>query len=233
MVIGKKNILICVFVLISITARTQSRYAKTFGDDYSQALSYMKQNRLLQLKIFEHNGVPADVLMPVIFPERIRYSIIRDYIETESLKIFYVNKGSEFADFSVGDFQIKPSFAEDIEAYTRSVPFLKEKYKLLIISDKSEEKTRKTRIKRLQNTAYQLFYISAFYDIADFRFNINQMSKEKQIRFTASAYNHGFTKSKESIEQFSELKFFPYGKNYPGKRYSLRFLSTLFCNCKI
>jgi hypothetical protein len=205
---------------ICVSATAQSQYSAVFGEDYEKALTYMQINRLLMHKVFEHNGVPADVLVPVIFPERIRYSIIRDYIETESMKYFYVNEGSDFADFSVGDFQLKASFAEETESFIRKNPELKEKYSLLIISNENNKKARETRIKRLQNTAYQLFYISAFYDIVNHRFDISRLSKEEQIRFTASAYNHGFTKSKESIERYANLKFFPYGSSYPGKQYA-------------
>lgn len=220
MIIRKKNIFICILAVISISANAQSHYSSVFGQDYKNALSYMKSNRLLQHKVFEHNGVPADVLVPVIFPERIRYSILRDYLETESMKFFYVNEGSEFADFSIGDFQLKASFAEETEAFIQNHPKLKEKYKLLIINNKDKQKARETRIKRLQNTAYQLFYISAFYDIVNYRFDLSRLSKEDQIRFTASAYNHGFTKSKENIERYAKLKFFPYGSAYPGQQYA-------------
>jgi len=220
MIIRKKSIFICILAVVCISAKAQSQYSAVFGQDYETALSYMNNNRLLQHKVFEHNRVPAEVLIPVIFPERIRYSMIRDYFETESMKFFYVNEGSEFADFSIGDFQLKASFAEETEAFIQKIPKLKEKYKLLIISNENNKKTRETRIKRLQNTAYQLFYISAFYDIVNYRFNLSRLSKEDQIRFTASAYNHGFTKSKESIERYAKLKFFPYGSAYPGQQYA-------------
>ena len=48
----------------------------------------------------------------VVFPELIRYSALRDKIEITLLKSLYIYKGDDYADFSIGQFQMKPSFAE-------------------------------------------------------------------------------------------------------------------------
>lgn len=44
-----------------------------------------------------------------------RYNALKDDIESESLKVLYVQFGKTYADFSIGVFQMKPSFAEGVE----------------------------------------------------------------------------------------------------------------------
>jgi len=46
------------------------------------------------------------------------------------------------------------------------------------------------------------------------------MTKQQKIKFIASAYNHGFDSCKSEIEDHINIKFFPYGKHYPGKQYA-------------
>ncbi|MEA2042063.1 MAG: hypothetical protein U9N85_05875 [Bacteroidota bacterium] len=219
----KTSLLFSFYILILLSAvqvNAQSKYVAVFGSDYKHALEYMTENRILQMKIMQDNDIPAEILLPVVFPERIRYSIIKDYFETEMLKTVYVRYGSAYADFSVGDFQLKASFAEKIEQFVIASEELSEKYSLLIIASSGDKDRRKIRVKRLQNTAYQLYYISAFYDIVNRRFDLSKKAVNEKIRFIASAYNHGFTDSQSEIEKYAGKKFFPYGSKYPGKQYA-------------
>lgn len=211
---------VIMLLLTAPQSNAQSVYEPIFGNDYRNALEYMQENRLLHLKICRYTDVPTEVVLSAIFPERIRYSIVRDYLETETMKIFYINNGSQFADFSIGDFQLKASFAEQVEDRIQNYPELRKKYKALHISDQYDSDSRRIRITRLQNVSWQLLYISAFYDIINLRFGMARFSIEEQIRFTASAYNHGFTSPKERIERYADKKFFPYGAQYPREQYA-------------
>lgn len=55
--------------------------------------------------------------LAIVSPELIRWTAFKDFFETTALELLYVKKGKTYADFSIGHFQIKPSFVEQLEAY--------------------------------------------------------------------------------------------------------------------
>ena len=61
-------------------------------------------------------------VMAVVYPELLRYSPAQDVIEVEVNRRLYAlhNLGGVRTDFSMGLFQMKPSFAERIEGYYRA-----------------------------------------------------------------------------------------------------------------
>jgi len=214
--------------IIPDNEKIKSKYKDIFKEDYSDALNYFKENYLLFHKIFKQNDVDEDILIPVVFPERIRYSVIRNYLETETMKILYKKYGSDAVDFSIGDLQMKPSFAENIENIILNNSVFKEKYAILIIKKENRESEREERIRRLELLPYQIFYLSVFYEIVYQKFTIADYTKEDKIKFIASAYNHGFESSKKRIEEHIDVEFFPYGKKYPGKQYAYTDVSVDF-----
>ena len=73
------------------------------------------------------NGLSADdnrTALSIVFPEVIRFNSFSDFIETKTLEWVYVDYGAEKADFSIGLFQMKPSFIEKLEEATKSDPSL-------------------------------------------------------------------------------------------------------------
>jgi hypothetical protein len=89
-----------------------------------------------------------------------------------------VKEGKYYADFSVGYFQMKPSFGEMIEEDARNLlpeNYLKESGWKLVLKD--DEVSRKERVRRLSNVRHQLIYLCAFYKICEFRF------KDKTFQF--------------------------------------------------
>ena len=203
-------------------------YSQIFGNDYTDALNYFRENNELHKKIFDKHKVDAEIIIPVLFPERIRYSIVRDYFETVFLETIYADLGSEYVDFSIGDFQMKPSFIEKLELFIENSEMLSSKYTFLLINEIESKQVRKERLKRIKSVAYQLNYICAFYDIIKQRFDLSEISKTEKIRFVASAYNFGFDKSKDDIIKKQGLKVFPYGSKYPGKQYAYTDVSVDF-----
>lgn len=196
-------------------------YQKIFGDDYSNALNYFKKNQSTITTYFNYHSIDQELIIPVIFPERIRYSMVKDFLETVAVELIYIDLGANYVDFSIGDFQIKPSFAEKVEKNISQSLRLSDKYKLLLQKgEKSNRAIRKERVRRLKLLDYQLIYISAFYDIVTQKFSLEQLSTPGKIKFLAAAYNHGFDCEKSEIEKSSYKKFFPYGTKHKGKQYS-------------
>ncbi|RLD78841.1 MAG: hypothetical protein DRJ10_09720 [Bacteroidetes bacterium] len=222
----KQFLFIIVFLFNS---NSENNFAKIFGDDYQDAIMYFKTNKNIISKGLEQFDTPNSLIIPVLFPERIRYSLIRDLIETVSVEMIYVDFGSEYVDFSIGDFQLKPSFAENVEKNIRESTVLNTKYsKFLIYKNQEVKGKRKMRVKRLKSLNYQLIYISAFYDIVSLKFNLNDKSKKEKIRFLSTCYNYGFTTTKLNIEKHIRDEYFPYGKIYKGKQYAYSEVSLYF-----
>ena len=216
------------FIIIQTTSYSQN-YPKIFGDDYKNAVNYFKTNKQKLSKSFNIYNIDLKIATSVVFPERIRYSIVKDFFETAYLEVFYVENGSKQVDFSIGDFQIKPSFAEKVEFFVKYNQKLKLKYKILsYYNDTNIKSIRKKRVSRLKKTYYQIIYISAFYDIVKTKFSVNNMSKKEQIKFFATAYNYGFDKTQTNLTKRINTKSFPYGSTYPGKQYSYSNISYYF-----
>ena len=96
---------------VSQPGRSQINYRETFGRDWDKALSFVAENRNWIAPELEQYNVSYPVAIAVIFPELVRYSALRDKIEITLLKALYINLGEEYANFSIGPFQMKPSFA--------------------------------------------------------------------------------------------------------------------------
>ena len=200
--------------------QSKGKYYNIFGNDYKSALIFFKKNKELIKSTFKKYNIESEIIISALFPERIRYSIVQDFFETEALSTIYVSYGSTYVDFSIGEFQIKPSFVEKLEEYIKTSSKLQDKYLHLFPKTRDVKKKRKNIVSNLKSLKYQLFYISVFYDILIEKFDLLSMNKTKKINFTASAYNYGFHNTKQEISDNFKSKYFPYGTKYPGKQYS-------------
>lgn len=212
--------MLLIFSLFLISAPSPD-YQKIFGSDYDDALAYFKKNSSTLKKYANYYSFDNEIISPAIFPERIRYSLIRDLIETKAVEMVYIDYGSDYVDFSIGDFQIKPSFAEKIEATILNNEILKTKFDILLKYNSTNQKQiRAIRVRRLKSLNFQLIYIAAFHDIVKMKFDFSNLSKKKEIAYFAVAYNHGFDVSFSALQKRSQDKFFPYGAKYKGTQYS-------------
>ena len=169
----------------------------------------------------------------IIYPELLRYNYFQDMIETSSLELIYVDYGSQTADFSIGHFQMKPSFVENIEKYLEKYPGELYTYKKLLFSRKSTKKLqRKIRLERLKLLDWQLTYLHAFVAICDHKFQfLKWNTKQDKLRFYAACYNYGFQKKYQDIFICASKKNFPYGSKYLGDQFSYSSIAcTYFLN---
>jgi len=204
--------LFVIFLLAALIRPVVSQpldYSKVFDGDWQKAINFLEANNQWLKPVLEKHNVPYSTAIAVVFPELVRYSALRDKMEITLLKTLYRNLGDDYADFSVGVFQIKPSFAEKIreEAFAA----IGKKARVLFKKPSSFGEKRLYRasiIEDLENPAKEINYIIAFFKICETRFNTNFPDEEAKIRFFATAYNTGFWKSVEEIEKMSKLKFF-------------------------
>lgn len=206
------------FLFLIITIWSNPDYTKLFGEDYQKAIAYCHNNKTqIHQKALEYQ-IPAQQLKAIIFPELIRHSAFQDFFETKALELAYVYHGKEGADFSIGHFQMKPSFVEKLELELTQNPLLQQQFQKIInypSSDLSE--MRKIRLHRLQNLDWQLDYLCCFYKIIHQKFEtqLKDLTEEQHLKIIATAYNCGFDKSWENIQQWSKKACYPYGAKYP------------------
>lgn len=173
--------------------------APSIKDDAANA--YCRQQRTEWQQIWREFEVPCDIAEAVIFPELIRYGIFQDKMETGAVKALYISRGKGGCNFSIGRFQMKPSFAEDLEKrWMRSG--LARKYNLYF-DTKDNEIARKIRISRLEKEEWQCVYLAVFlkmlyldYGSMDKRGEraqegIETLPLKEQVRLAATAYNRG------------------------------------------
>ena len=201
-------IILFAFLLKPCSAQPMD-YSEIFGSDWQKALAFLEENNSWIKPSLEKYNIPYQEAVAVIFPELVRYSAIRDKMEITLLKTLYRNLGDDYADFSVGIFQVKPSFAEKIrsiapEAMGKKARTLFKKRS----SYKYDHDYRAAIIVDLENPRNEINYIIAFFTICRDRFNIGQMDEESRIKFLATAYNTGFWKSREEIMKMEEKRFF-------------------------
>jgi hypothetical protein len=189
-------------------------YQQIFSKDYENAREFMTKNASLFINYSSSFQTDPEIIMPVLFPEAIRFSIVSNYLEIKSLELAYVYSGS--ADYSIGFFQMKPSFIEDLEQMIMKQPEKLSKYDSLLIDDSlTITEIRKVRINRLKNLDYQIVYANCMYDILKIIYpDIFLYDKPAQIKFISTAYNHGFLTGEKEILDYSNRAFFPMnGKN--------------------
>lgn len=218
----KLNILIVLVIIFSghISWSQSPDYQVLFGNDWAKATGYEQENRHWIEPLLAKNNIPYPLAISIVFPELVRFSALSDKMETVMLKTLYVNLGDEYADFSIGVFQMKPSFAEEIREQsvilTTNNPDLKFKRK----TDYSDiNEFRKSIVKDLEDPQMQVRYLIAFIDICNIKFGIFTKDEYSQVRFLATAYNAGFNKSTNAIEALADKKYFS-TKPYKSTCYS-------------
>jgi hypothetical protein len=196
--------------LIYTTTFPQSlKYNEIFGSDWEKALSFEKENRDWMKPILERNNVPYDIAIAVVFPELVRYSALRDKMEITLLKALYINLGEQYANFSIGQFQVKPTFAEFIRKEGPSVLGRRSGISFPQPDEfESVSEYRKSIVIDLEKPETEFNYIVAFYKLCEKRFRINRLDTYDKVKFTATAYNFGINREADEIRNMIDKKYF-------------------------
>jgi len=184
-------------------------YKTIFGKDWTKAEAFVTENERWMRSACKRNGIEYAYAVAVIFPELVRYSALRDKIEISLLKTLYVNLGEEYADFSIGPFQMKPSFAEEVNERIQTAGDRKLLNKIKS-SDSFDDPVlyRKSIVSDLEDPEKQFIYLLAFIKISEADFPGYRDMGPGKLKFFATAYNCGHGKSSEYIESMSDRKFF-------------------------
>ncbi|MBL0144786.1 MAG: hypothetical protein IPP48_02535 [Chitinophagaceae bacterium] len=169
-------------------------------------------------------------MQSIVFPEVMRYNSLKDGIEAESLRTLYVQFGEEYANFSIGLFQMKPTFAVQVEEKAKQL-LPDSIYKELQLSYETTDKEsiRANRVERLQDNDWQLVYLTAFVCIC------NEIYKDKKFETTteklqwyATVYNAGFNKSETYISKKTQEDNFYLQQNMPDKKFKYAAIAAWF-----
>lgn len=136
----------------------------------------------------------------VVWPETERYRKLQDLMETAANYGSYITNGKG-PDYSIGIFQMKPSFVEELEkAWMRSG--LARKYELWFDTDDTAT-ARRIRISRMRKEEWQVIYAGVFLRLLYSSYGsydkngehtqdgLETLSIEDQVRLAATAYNRG------------------------------------------
>jgi hypothetical protein len=184
-------------------------YQEIFGQDWKKAESFVSENEHWMKSVLEKYNIPFNLATAVIFPELVRYSALRDKIEITLLKALYINLGTGYANFSVGHFQMKPSFAEKIREMAPSAMGRRSRIFFKSSSEYSDSASfRASVVADLEDPGKQLNYLIIFLQICENRFDLKSMDDISKLIFLATAYNCGFYRSEQEIKLMEDKKFF-------------------------
>ena len=184
-------------------------YQDLFGDDWKKAQAFENDNRSWMEPLLVKNHISYPLAIAIVFPELVRYSALRDKMEITLLKALYVNLGEDYANFSIGQFQMKPSFAEMIRDQTPVVLGRKSGITFKNRSDFDDIKDfRKSIVTDLEDSKSQFNYLLAFLKLCEKKYKTSRKDDLTRLKFLATAYNYGIDKSASQIESMIDKKFF-------------------------
>jgi hypothetical protein len=200
---------------------TNADFGKSFGPKAEAASKKLRGQQALFAECSRVCGVTPKFMQALVFPEVMRYNSIKDGVETESLRTLYVQLGEDYANFSIGLFQMKPTFAEQLENKARKL--LNDSiYKELQLEYKvtGAEDIRAERVERLCDDEFQMVYLTAFIAICNRQYQYKHFSSElEQLQWYATVYNAGFDKTDAYIAQKIKQENFYLGQGMPGKKF--------------
>ena len=194
------------FMMDSTTAFSID-YRKVFGSNWVEAERYVSEHHDEWKQEFDLFGVDSRMAEAVVFPELIRYSMWKDEIERTAVNGLYVSKGREGANFSICRFQMKPSFAEEVEQAWNRSSLSKEYGFSFNLADNNE--ARRSRIRRLSTMQGQCRYLAIFIRLQQQRHpQLSQLTLKEQVRILATAYNRSFSASWQSLCKMQHERHF-------------------------
>jgi hypothetical protein len=208
----------------------QQDYRKIFGNDWEKAEEFVEENEEWMKRLSKILDISYPEAVSVVFPELVRYSALRDRIEVAMLQTLYINLGDEYADFSTGYFQMKPSFAEAIHVNSNLLRGKLKNHFRKRNEITSPREFRRTIVEDMQKPWIQFIYLAAFIKICEARFSISDLDEEQRIRFLSTAYNYSFLKNHDQILAMTGGRYFSTGtandRNYAYSDISVYWYTT-------
>ena len=215
------GILLCSAFMIVKNKYSNADFGASFGNKATAAQAKLISMQSLFETCTAICKTESKFMQSIVFPELMRYNSLKDGIEAESLRTLYVQLGKDYANFSIGIFQMKPSFAELVEKKSASLlqPVIQKELQLTYDS-KNEEEIRRQRVERLQDEEWQLIYLTAFICICNETYKDKRFTSDfEKLQWYATLYNAGFDRSATYIIQKIKEENFYLQQQMPGKKF--------------
>lgn len=207
MISARQWIMLWLLLIVGSATAFSTNYPKVFGEDWTSAEQFVNEHHAAWKPLFEEFGVDARLAEAIIFPELIRYSKWQDEIEKAAVNGFYVLQGTKGANFSIGRFQMKPSFAEEVEAAWNQSALAQEFGFVFNLQDGVE--ARRSRIRRLGTMEGQCRYLAIFIRLQFLRHpQLLQLQLKEQVGMLATIYNSSFSTTWEQARHLRHQKSF-------------------------
>lgn len=199
-------------ILISFLLSVSDGYIAAYPSQSRQAIETFENCRSGLKKVLpDASDEDIRIAFAIVAPEAGCYNSLGDYFETSAVKKGYPSSGSP--DYSIGQFQMKPSFAESLENEVAKNGALKAKYGARLAYKGGDiTRIRRERVNRLSKTDWQIYYLAVFVDVVKMRTaGWGLKDAESKVRYWATLYNAGFYLNKARVEQRQGVKQFPRG----------------------
>lgn len=203
------NLSAFLFVLLALA---QYSYNEAYPQDVEMAL---KTYEAYSDHLCHEMGCVSDkelaMAFAIVAPEVSRYDVLIDFFEVQILQRKYIADGG--CDYSIGYFQMKPSFVESLEKEVTNNRRLYRKYgKRLAYGKGNAMEVRARRLERLCDAKWQITYLAVFVDVVKQRTSgWGLKSDEEKVRCWSTLYNAGFYLNKQRVRQRQGVKQFPRG----------------------
>lgn len=188
-------------------------YARVFGPEYEAAVLFVKNNVWIS-DALGLGGEGGRLALAAVFPEILRFSALEDMLQVRALKVLYVQYGKSYANFSVGRFQMKPVFAEQVERDSNRLLNAEERAAAgaPVFPSADTVESRRDRVYRLDDLKWQVRYLGLFMRIMDKKHVRTEFAAARdRLRFYATAYNAGYTNNEKTIRRHIPLKSYHTG----------------------
>ncbi len=201
-----------------------------FRQESEQASRFLQSHLPIIDSITQKLERPQGRVLAIVYPELLRFNLLRNLLETVAVEQLYSRYGSRAADFSIGPFQMKPSFVEELEHQIRQSPELLSCYAPYVrYPQQTAVELRTERLRRLKQFNWQVLYACLFDAVVEHCFGEGNFSDElDELAFFATAYNCGIQQGVEYIESWIDKRSFPYGHQFGNEQYNYASLSKHF-----
>ena len=182
-------------------------YRRQLDNEWKKADEIVREHHQSWEAVFTSLDADSRVCEAIVFPEILRWSKVKDLFEQAALKDRYIKEGTAGADFSIGLFQMKPSFAEKVEKAWMKSPLCREYGLFFDLQDTDHARTQ--RIRRLSDGNWQCVYLAVFVRLMYEREpSIAAMPEDEQISMLATAYNRDFHAPVDSLRRWARVPTF-------------------------
>lgn len=198
------------FLSISILCAISSYISDNEKESRLAIMTIRKERLFEKLYSINNDSILSIYALSIVAPEISRYSSFEDAIQKRALVLLYVH--NNICNFSVGMFQMKPNFVEQLEKEILNSPDLHNKYGNLLINNSDEIEIKIERLRRLSDIDWQVRYLNLFVCIALERIRQwdKELSSDQILKYLATLYNGGINLSKNEVDQLLKLTQFPH-----------------------